>query len=361
MEKVLDEVERRRALSPALVQPFMRAIMEAQYPAPGRTISIKTFLPGSGTEVMELCRPPDSRLEHVDFECLFSCLGLRLLLRVFGSLLLERRVIFTADKLSTLSQCCHAVVALLYPFVWQHTYIPVLPSAMLDIVCTPTPFIVGLLSASLPQLSELPLEEVLVVDLENNRFLRQLDDEDSILPFKLQSALENVLERRRELTAGLLVSPDSGHLSSVVSECFVRFFVELVGHYPLFITGEREDGYSSSSSSSPASCSFQRDGFRKAIPSKTVRRFLEVFMETQMFGCFVQERERGLFEVRVQEYLDSIRENEHRRVNRFLLTLGKDGADDLIAYFSQTDSSKTTSCFFSPLPPGNKMKFLSKK
>ncbi len=61
---------------------------------------------------------------------------------------------------STLSQCCHAVVALLYPFVWQHTYIPVLPPAMLDIVCTPTPFIVGLLSSSLPQLTELPLEEV---------------------------------------------------------------------------------------------------------------------------------------------------------------------------------------------------------
>lgn len=49
--KVLDEVERRRALSPALVQPFMRAIMEAQFPAPGKTITIKTFLPGSGTEV----------------------------------------------------------------------------------------------------------------------------------------------------------------------------------------------------------------------------------------------------------------------------------------------------------------------
>ncbi|XP_041819704.1 DENN domain-containing protein 2A-like [Chelmon rostratus] len=336
--KVLDEVERRRALSPALVQPFMRAIMEAQFPAPGRTITIKTFLPGSGTEVMELCRPSDSRLEHVDFECLFSCLSLRLLLRVFGSLLLERRVIFTADKLSTLSQCCHAVVALLYPFVWQHTYIPVLPSAMLDIVCTPTPFIVGLLSSSLPQLTELPLEEVLVVDLGNSRFLRQLDDEDSILPSKLQSALENVLERRRELAneRGGDTPSDSGHLSTVVSEAFVRFFVELVGHYQLFITGEREDGYSSSSSS-PVPCSFQREGFRKAIPSKTVRRFLEVFMETQMFGWFIQERElhrqalRGLFEVRVQEYLDSIHENEHRRVNRFLKGLG------------------------------NKMKFLSKK
>ncbi|XP_068162901.1 DENN domain-containing protein 2A-like isoform X3 [Antennarius striatus] len=360
--KVLDEVERRRALSPALVQPFLRAIMEAQFPAPGRTITIKTFLPGSGTEVMELCRPSDSRLEHVDFECLFSCLSLRLLLRVFGSLLLERRVIFTADKLSTLSQCCHAVVALLYPFVWQHTYIPVLPSAMLDIVCTPTPFIVGLLSGFLPQLTELPLEEVLVVDLGNSRFLRQLDDEDSILPSKLLSALENVLERRRELAnerggdtptgeavktvqQDLLVEfyhvviflfSDSGHLSTVVSEAFVRFFVELVGHYQLFIVGEREDGYSSSSSS-PIPCSFQRDGFRKAIPSKTMRRFLEVFMETQMFGWFIQERElhrqalKGLFEVRVQEYLESIQETEHRRVNRFLKGLGKTGIET--AYF----------------------------
>ena len=88
----------------------------------------------------------------------------------------------------------------------------------------------------------------------------------------------------------ILLSSDSGHLSTVVSEAFVRFFVELVGHYPLFITGEREDGYSSSSSS-PVPCSFQGEGFRKAIPSKTMRRFLEVFMETQMFGWFIQERE----------------------------------------------------------------------
>lgn len=75
-----------------------------------------------------------------------------------------------------------------------------------------------------------------------------------------------------------------------MSEAFVRFFVELVGHYQLFLVGEREDGYSSSSSS-PVPCSFRCEGFRKAIPSKTVRRFVEVFMETQMFGCFIQERE----------------------------------------------------------------------
>ncbi|KAJ8249806.1 hypothetical protein COCON_G00230220 [Conger conger] len=324
--KILDEVEKRRAISPALVQPFMRAVMEAPFPAPGRIITVKNFLPGSGTEVIELCRPSDSRLEHVDFECLFSSLSLRLLLRVFASLLLERRVIFTADKLSTLSQCCHAVVALLYPFVWQHTYIPVLPPSMIDIVCTPTPFIVGLLSSSLPRLKELPIEEVLVVDLGTSRFLRQMDDEDSILPHKLQAALEHVLERRRELASerGEL-SSDSGPLSAVVSEAFVRFFVEMVGHYPLFLgAGEREDDSPSSPSPSPTPSCFQREAFRKAVTSKSLRRFLEVFMETQMFTGFIQERElrrqavRGLFEVRAQDYLDSLPGSEHRGVNKFL-------------------------------------------
>ncbi|XP_072554540.1 DENN domain-containing protein 2A-like isoform X1 [Paramormyrops kingsleyae] len=289
--KILDEVEKRRSLSPALVQPFMRGVLEAPFPAPGRTITVKNFLPGSGTEVIELCRPSDSRLEHVDFECLFSSLSVRLLLRVFASLLLERRVIFTAEKLSTLSKCCHAMVALLYPFAWQHTYIPVLPPSMMDIVCTPTPFIVGLLSSSLPRLKELPIEEVLVVDLGNSRFLKQLDDEDSILPHKLQAALEHVLDRRKELACEKAEHPsDSCSLSTVVSEAFVRFFVEMVGHYPLFMSAvERDD--ESSASSSPTPCSFQREAFRKAIGSKSLRHFLEVFMETQMFTGFIQERE----------------------------------------------------------------------
>ncbi|XP_046525629.1 DENN domain-containing protein 2A isoform X1 [Equus quagga] len=322
--KILDEVEKRRGISPALVQPLMRSVMEAPFPALGKTIIVKNFLPGSGTEVIELCRPLDSRLEHVDFESLFSSLSVRHLLCVFASLLLERRVIFIADKLSTLSKCCHAMVAVIYPFTWQHTYIPVLPPAMIDIVCSPTPFLIGLLTSSLPLLRELPLEEVLVVDLVNSRFLRQMDDEDSILPRKLQVALEHILEQRNDLASdqdeGLpdyKHGPKSSPLNEVVSEAFVRFFVEIVGHYSLFLTaGEREER------------TLQREAFRKAVSSKSLRRFLEVFMETQMFRGFIQERElrrqdvKGLFEVRAQEYLETLPSGEHSGVNKFLKGLG---------------------------------------
>ncbi|XP_074523092.1 DENN domain-containing protein 2B [Halichoeres trimaculatus] len=317
---ILDEVERRRGVSAALVYPFMRSLMESPFPAPGKIIKVKTFLPGAGNEVIELRRPTDSRLEHVDFDSLFSCLSVRQVIRVFASLLLERRVIFVADKLSTLSSCMHAVVALLYPFSWQHTFIPVLPASMLDIVCCPTPFLVGLLSSSLPKLKELPVEEALMVDLGTDRFIRQMDDEASLLPRKLQAALEQALEQRNDI-----INQDSdsesdeeyNSLNSLVSEAFIRFFLETIGHYSLFITqnerGERV---------------FQREAFRKSVASKSIRRFLGVFMESQMFAGFIQDRElrktraKGLFEQRVDQYLEELPDTEQSGVNKFLKGLG---------------------------------------
>ncbi|KAH0618954.1 hypothetical protein JD844_018530 [Phrynosoma platyrhinos] len=280
--KILDEVEKRREMSPALVHPFMRSVMEAPFPAPGRTITVKSFLPGAGNEVIELCRPLDSRLEHVDFDCLFN----------------------------TLSKCGHAVVATLYPFTWQHTYIPVLPTSMIDIVCSPTPFLIGILSCSLTQLQDLPIEEVLIVDLCDDKFLQQVSDEDEILPHKLQAALIQILEERNEI-----LFHERSYMQ--VSEAFVRFFVEIVGHYSLHMhvteKGERV---------------FQREPFRKSHTSRNVRHFLEIFMETQMFAGFIQDRElrksgvKGLFEVRALEYLETIPESEPSGMNKILRSLG---------------------------------------
>ncbi|KFP89198.1 DENN domain-containing protein 2C, partial [Apaloderma vittatum] len=315
--KILDEVEKRREMSPALVHPFMRSVMEAPFPAPGRTITVRSFLPGAGNEVMELCRPLDSRLEHVDFECLFKCLSVPHMIRVFASLLLERRVIFVADNLSTLSKCGHAAVATLYPFTWQHTYIPVLPTSMIDIACSPTPFLIGILSCSLPQLQDLPIEEVLIVDLCADKFLQEASDEDEILPRKLQAALVQILEERSEiLSHEQRDTQGDAPLNSLVSEAFVQFFVEIVGHYSLHMNvtekGERV---------------FQWELFRKSHVSRNVRHFLHFFMETQMFAGFIQDRElsknvvKGLFEVRALEYLANIPETERTGMNKILHSL----------------------------------------
>ena len=60
----------------------------------------------------------------------------------------------------------------------------------------------------------------------------------------------------------------------------MRLFVELVGHYPLHMA-----------EASSGTCELQRDAFRKSHPSRGVRQFLQLFMETQMFAGFIQDKE----------------------------------------------------------------------
>ena len=61
---------------------------------------------------------------------------------------------------STLTTCIHSLHALLYPFVWQHTFVPVLPASMIEVVCAPTPYILGILTSLQPQLQQFELDEV---------------------------------------------------------------------------------------------------------------------------------------------------------------------------------------------------------
>ena len=75
------------------------------------------------------------------------------------SMLAERRVIFVAKQLSTLCSVVHAAVALLYPLKWQHTFIPILPRSMIDVVSAPVPYITGILRSMWPYIPVNELEE----------------------------------------------------------------------------------------------------------------------------------------------------------------------------------------------------------
>uniref|UniRef100_A0A6B2KZK0 UDENN domain-containing protein n=1 Tax=Arcella intermedia TaxID=1963864 RepID=A0A6B2KZK0_9EUKA len=120
------------------------------------------------------------------------------LVNVFCSLLLERRFIFTSSKLSRLSDCVLACGALLYPFQWQHTFIPVLPSRMIETVCSPIPFVVGILDSDLEKTRALPTEQdILYVDLDKNT-LDQTNHDYKLLPPHLLDYLTRVFAQARK-------------------------------------------------------------------------------------------------------------------------------------------------------------------
>ncbi|XP_039697108.1 DENN domain-containing protein 2D isoform X2 [Pteropus medius] len=299
--KILDEVEKRHQISMAVIYPFMQGLREAAFPAPGKTVTLKSFIPDSGTEFISLTRPLDSHLEHVDFNSLLQCLSLEQIVQIFASAVLERRLIFLAEDLSTLSQCIHAAAALLYPFSWAHTYIPVVPESLLATVCCPTPFMVGVQMRFLQEVTESPMEEVLLVNLREGTFLMSVGDEKDILPPKLQDDILDALGQ------GINDLQTSEQINEHVSGPFVQFFVKTVGHYASYIKREANgQGH------------FQERAFYKALNSKANRRFVKKFVKTQLFSLFIQEAERsknppaGYFQQKILEYEEQKKQKKSR-------------------------------------------------
>ncbi|CAJ1055243.1 DENN domain-containing protein 2D-like isoform X2 [Xyrichtys novacula] len=302
--KIFDEVEKRRQISMAMIYPFMQKLREASFPAPGNTVEIKSFIPESGTEIISLTRPLDSWLEHVNFGTLFSCLTDEEVLLVFAAAVLERRIVFIANELGTLSQIIHAVAALLYPFTWQHTFISIVPEILIDVVMAPTPYLLGVQKRLLDLVTD--QEDLLVVDLSEDKtetFIVSIGDESSILPPKLQAEILEALSKRQNAST-------VEELNRVVSEAFLHFFVRTVGHYASYVKYSRKG--------QPGV--FEKRSFYKAIESKTTRHFVKKFIQTQMFDLFIQEVEQqqpglqqGIFHKKILEYQEKKKREKARK------------------------------------------------
>lgn len=97
---------------------------------------------------------------QVEFSHLLKALNVETLIKAFSIILMERRVLFCANTLTVLTQCVQAMAALLYPFTWQHTLVPVIPETMLDLCSLPAPYVMGILTNCVDKVKELPLEDV---------------------------------------------------------------------------------------------------------------------------------------------------------------------------------------------------------
>ncbi|KAK2906524.1 hypothetical protein Q8A67_005509 [Cirrhinus molitorella] len=287
--KIFDEVEKRRQISKAMIYPFMQSLREAPLPAPGNTVKISSFIPDAGTEIISLTRPAESWLEHVDFRALFRCLSHEEVVTVFAATVMERRIIFISEELSTLSQVIHAVTALLYPFVWQHTFISIVPTVLIDVCAAPTPYLLGVQKNMLELLTD--HSDLMIVDLTpgaQTKFITRIGDEESLLPPKLKEDLLSRLSARTPHAS-------TEELNLLVSEAFLSVFIKSVGHFSQHV---RRSGNSRL---------FHKKSFLKAVEHKSHLNFVKLFIQTQMFDLFVQEEEtqpspNAFFHRKVCEY-----------------------------------------------------------
>lgn len=112
--------------------------------------------------------PPRDGLPHADisFQPLVQCLDVDNLIKLFTAVLLERRILLRSNKYSLLTLVSESICHLIYPFRWQHVYIPLLFFSGVDYIDAPTPYMMGLHSGV--DTAGLSMDGVVIVDLECN-------------------------------------------------------------------------------------------------------------------------------------------------------------------------------------------------
>jgi hypothetical protein len=74
------------------------------------------------------------------FVCLLT---LPNIITLLNAAMLERRIVFVSSNIGYLSACVLSIVPLLRPFIWQGTYVPVLPNTLREYLQAPVPYIMG--------------------------------------------------------------------------------------------------------------------------------------------------------------------------------------------------------------------------
>ena len=266
------------------VASFARNLQHAGLPAPGRAMRV----PMEGQRELEFVRPWNTSECRYDARLceLFRCLpvsktvnrpGPRVPARarqprsrplaaqvmLFFLMLTERRVILLSSKPSRLSNCAHALSSLLYPFAWQHIYVPILVPKMLDYVCAPMPFLIGMHIAMLPSLKNMPMEEVVMVDLDRGR-LRYNEKDVAHLPDEHFDAMCNALMTSLNAKTG-----DDRVDWAPLANVFLDFFLSVFSTWRRFVA--RRDG----------AALFDQHAFR-AAQRKSIVKFLAEFERSQV-------------------------------------------------------------------------------
>jgi len=186
-------------------------------------------------------------------------LSLPTLLSVFEAILLEKSVVVLSHETSELTPFCLAVLCLIYPFHFQHVFIPLLPPNAHGVLQAPVPYLCGLSPNSLESHS-LPAHAIILdVDKDTVDGPEQLprlpDQERHKLKVKLKELYYNEDKGRgtisyRGFNESVLfhqenrypLCKDIDRMFAVpvgeIRASFLRFFLSLFRNYKRYLSGQ---------------------------------------------------------------------------------------------------------------------------
>ncbi|KAI3657296.1 hypothetical protein MP638_002236 [Amoeboaphelidium occidentale] len=118
---------------------------------------------------LKIVRPPLNCIpiiKNFSYYPLFACLSIENIVRIVELISLESKMVFLSTHVSLLTPVMESLMHFLYPFYWQHIYIPVLCNSLIDVLQAPVPFIIGICKVDGTAV-DVP-EDVIIIDIDNN-------------------------------------------------------------------------------------------------------------------------------------------------------------------------------------------------
>ncbi|KAH8277741.1 hypothetical protein KR018_004443, partial [Drosophila ironensis] len=229
--------------------------------------SLKVFYNGGNSKFI-FERPQQfqlpSLLKNNNLNMYYSFVNPKEMIEVFAAMLAERRIIFTSRHLDRLSACIQAANAFLYPMVWQHIFIPVLPWEFKDYLGAPMPYLIGVPEPVLEAVTPEELGEVAILNCDTKIFDSPFEDVHN-MPTEIVSQLKKQLNNKQD------------HQGDRVSKIFLNALVQLIG------------GYRDAVEYHETSKTFNPEKFIESR-SAHLRPFLTKMMELQIFAQFIDDR-----------------------------------------------------------------------
>ncbi|XP_037800882.1 DENN domain-containing protein 5B-like isoform X2 [Penaeus monodon] len=116
-------------------------LYEVPAPPHGRCVAFSCF------GKMQVCQCPTSQelpLFVYSLKEFFTVLNVESVVQLLTCVLLENQIILVSSDYYKLMLVAESICALMFPFVWQHVYVPILPASLHHFLDAPVPFIMGL-------------------------------------------------------------------------------------------------------------------------------------------------------------------------------------------------------------------------
>jgi hypothetical protein len=154
---------------------------------------------------------------------------------------MEKKLIFLSNKLSLLSNTIQEFETLLYPFSWPHTYIPLLPSYLIEMCEAPTPYIIGLVRSCKEELMRYNYEnDMIIVDLDKQKIIQHQEKDIntnnlcSLNNFLPENVLKNLKVDLYNLSTLSKSVPES-YKNMQLCKVFMKMFVKTIGNYKNYL------------------------------------------------------------------------------------------------------------------------------